>query len=257
MIERRINLKGVGNARELGGMITDHRMIRNNTLIRSAHLNRITDGDIDLLKNRYALSTIIDLRRKQEVEERPDYVGEIFNYLNIPIFEEIVAGVSHDRKSEEAVQYNSNDLQMLYHYLVLDSECQQNFSRTLKTIINHNYDEGSILWHCSEGKDRCGLVSAFVLFALGFTYEQILEDYLITNETNLPKVRRYYDMYIGMGRNEQEARLVAELYMAKKEFFDEAYETILENYKSIDNYLTNALNISDDEIELFRKKVLI
>ena len=257
MVERRINLKGVGNVRQLGGMLTDHRMIRNNTLIRSAHLNRITDGDIDLLKNKYSLSTIIDLRRKQEVEERPDYVGEIFNYLNIPIFEEIVAGVSHDKKSEEAVQYNSNDLQMLYHYLVLDSECQQNFSRTLKTIINHNYDEGSILWHCSEGKDRCGLVSAFVLFMLGFSYDEVLEDYLITNETNLPKVQRYYDMYIGMGRNEEEARSVAELYMAKKEFFDEAYETIMENYKSIDNYFTNALNISDNEIELFRNKVLI
>lgn len=257
MIERRINLKGVGNVRQLGGMISNHKMIRDNTLIRAAHLHRITDEDIDILKDRFNLSKVIDLRRKQEVEEKPDRVGNVFEYENIPIFEEIVAGVSHDKKSEEAVQYTSQDLQMLYHYLVLDQECQSNFSKALKTIINHDYDKGSVLWHCSEGKDRCGLVSSFVLFMLGFSYEQVLEDYLITNETNLPKVQRYYDMYIGMGRNDQEARAVAELYMAKKEYFDEAYDTIIENYKSIDNYLTNALNITEDEINLFTKKVLI
>ena len=48
MIERRINLKGVGNVRQLGGMISNHKMIRDNTLIRAAHLHRITDEDIKL-----------------------------------------------------------------------------------------------------------------------------------------------------------------------------------------------------------------
>ena len=257
MIDRRINLKGVDNVRQLGGLIFKHNMIRENTLIRSAHLYRITDNDIDILKDKYALAKVIDLRRKQEVLEKPDRVGNVFEYENIPIFEGLIAGISHDKKSEEAIQFDSKDMQMLYHYIVLDSECQNSFSRTLKSIINHDYDSGSILWHCSEGKDRCGLVSAFVLFTLGFSYEQVLEDYLITNETNLPKVQRYYDMYIGMGRNEKEARLAAEIYMAKKEYFDEAYNTIIENYKSIDNYLTNALNITKDEIELFTSKILI
>ena len=31
------------------------------------------------------------------------------------------------------------------------------------TIMNHDFSSGAILWHCTEGKDRCGLVTALVL----------------------------------------------------------------------------------------------
>ena len=31
--------------------------------------------------------------------------------------------------------------------------------------------EGGALWHCSQGKDRCGWGSAFVLAALGASHE--------------------------------------------------------------------------------------
>ena len=40
-------------------------------------------------------------------------------------------------------------------------------------------EEGAILWHCSEGKDRTGLASLLILHALGVPPETIMEDYLL------------------------------------------------------------------------------
>lgn len=42
-------------------------------------------------------------------------------------------------------------------------------------------EEGAVLWHCSMGKDRVGVGTALLLYALGVPMETIMEDYLRTN----------------------------------------------------------------------------
>ena len=50
--------------------------------------------------------------------------------------------------------------------------------------MEHDFSKGCVLWHCTEGKDRCGLLSAVLLLALGVERSTILEDYLLTNHVN-------------------------------------------------------------------------
>ncbi|UKI49286.1 MAG: tyrosine-protein phosphatase [Clostridium sp.] len=38
------------------------------------------------------------------------------------------------------------------------------------------------LWHCSAGKDRAGIATMYVLLALGVEKEEIINNYLKTNE---------------------------------------------------------------------------
>ena len=114
MKDRRIKLKGVGNVRQLGLLSNGDFSIKENCLIRSAHLNRITRADLDLLKDEYKLAKVIDLRRIQEIIEKPDKLDEDIEYCHMPIFEEIVVGISHDKQSEKKAKYDSEDLLDLY-----------------------------------------------------------------------------------------------------------------------------------------------
>lgn len=258
MADRRIHLTGVGNVRQLGGLERGSFRIKDGCLIRSAHLYRATEEDIRLLYDEYRLRKVIDLRRPEETLERPDRLsshGDI-EYYSIPTIREIAAGITHDKASRKKLHFDADDLMIFYRVLVLDEECQNNLHHALKVIIDNDYDSGSVLWHCSEGKDRCGMISAFILFMLGFDYDQVVEDYLITNETNIAKSERIYQMMIEEGHPHEVAENVSEMYVAKQSFFDAAYNAIIDKYKSIDEYFTNALHISNEEIMLFRNKIL-
>ena len=55
--------------------------------------------------------------------------------------------------------------------------------------------EGPYLVHCTEGKDRTGFVCLLLEALCGATYEEIVDDYMIT-----------YDNYYGINENEQRER---------------------------------------------------
>ena len=79
-----INLTYTFNTRDLGNTLTiDGRRIKENTLIRSGVLKKLSDDDIKTLKE-HNLKTIIDFRSEKEFVERPDVKIDGVNYLNFP-----------------------------------------------------------------------------------------------------------------------------------------------------------------------------
>ncbi|MBR4484372.1 MAG: tyrosine-protein phosphatase, partial [Erysipelotrichaceae bacterium] len=96
MIE--IHLDSIGNIRDLGDYQTsDGKTIRPNKLIRSAHLGRASREDLDYLKEKHGLSTVIDLRTYKEKEEVPDQTDTLV-YRHIPIIEGFEDGITHEKK---------------------------------------------------------------------------------------------------------------------------------------------------------------
>ena len=79
----------------------------------------------------------------------------------MPVFDEFKPGVSHEG---EADRQRLPDMAVLYGILVRNYA--DSFRKILAAIMQHDFSEGAVLWHCTEGKDRCGLVSALVLLAL-------------------------------------------------------------------------------------------
>lgn len=48
-------------------------------------------------------------------------------------------------------------------------------------ILLANQD-GSVLWHCTAGKDRAGFGTALVLSALGVDKNTVIDDYMLSNK---------------------------------------------------------------------------
>ena len=186
-----IELRSVGNIRDLGGTgMKNGSVIRRGCLIRSAHLGYAAQADIQLLRDEHRLSKIIDLRTGGERSELPDH--------------------SHETQQKQSDIPRMEDL---YRFIMTDADSVAGFRNVLKAIFTHDYRKGSVLWHCTEGKDRCGMTTALVLTALGADRDTILEDYLETNKVNIPKARAMYEQVLEL-RGPAAAENVYQAYIA-------------------------------------------
>ena len=109
----------------------------------------------------------------------------------------------------------------------------------------------AVLWHCTEGKDRCGIVSALFLYLLDVDEKVIMEDYLYTNKVNQPKALRTFLLILLFRRNLQMARSVYRVYIADRTYLQSFLDAVKENYGSIDDFMRNQLGVTDE-----RKKAL-
>lgn len=257
MENRVIEFEGVHNVRDLGGLKTaDGKTVRKGCLIRSANLSEATDNDVRKLQD-MNLQKVVDLRTVREIGGEGDRIPESTEYINNHIFPERQEGISHEKEEDKEMDISKIDLGDTYAYLMNEDVCVHNFGKAVKHIMSTDFDKGPVLWHCSEGKDRCGLVSSFLLTILGVDEETIMEDYLMTNIVNEPKAQSYYDMFKEMGRSEAECEGIRNVLLAKRSYMEKARNRILEKYGSMENFLKEGLLLSEEEMNEFRKKMLV
>ena len=229
----------IQNMRDLGGLRTaDGRKIRPNMLIRSAQLAQAVEEDLE------HVAAVIDLRTIKEREEMPDLVYSC-RYLPMPVFDEFKPGVSHEEEAKQAPKLP--DMAVLYGILVRNY--MDSFRNILTAIMHHDFSEGAILWHCTEGKDRCGITTAMILELLGVDRDTIMEDYLKTNLVNLPKAAAIREK-LAAERGQEFADSVYQAYIADEKYLRSAWEAIG------DVSLPEKLGISAEAVEAFRNTVL-
>ena len=259
MNNRKITFEKIQNARDLGGLKNkDGQTIRTGMLLRTANLSETTEGDMRKLSEEYRLSKVIDLRTEMERNQKPDVLPETVEYVVNPIFDERVFGISHE-KSE---QLNLDEMEVpaledLYRMMLGEEMCRENFGRAVRLVMEHDFTTGSVLWHCTEGKDRCGLLAVFLLSALGVEREVIFEDYLLTNETNVPKAAMVGKQLEAMGMSEARIEAIKNTFLAKESYLNAAYEVVEKQYGDMDGFLRKGLGISEKTIVRFREKVLV
>ena len=259
MNDRRISFEKIPNARDMGGLCTAQGcIISSGFLIRSASLSNATEADRNILREKYHLSKIIDLRTNVEREEMPDVPIALVDYLPIPIFDKGVAGISHEkRSSRESFLTVIPRMDQLYSKMVTDASCRINLGKAARCVMEHDFSKGSVLWHCTEGKDRCGLLSTVLLLALGVKRSTIMEDYLLTNLVNAAKSEQYYHRLLKDGKTEAEAEMIRDIFLAKEEYLDAAFSAIDTHYKSTDTFLCDGLSLPRKLIEQFQNRVLL
>lgn len=186
--------------------------------IRSAHLHDMTERDAEVLSKQYYLKTVIDLRTTIERKERPDYVMEGVEYLHIPLFDESRIGISHEKSTLDMGKMLP-DMPGLYRNIVTDDFSKAQIKEVMR-IVNDTGREGSVLWHCTEGKDRCGIISAWFLLSKGIDKDAVMLDYLKTNETAEKRAEYYYNMALEKSGDRVVAEKVREAFLAKREYMD-------------------------------------
>ncbi len=254
MMGRFIPLWSVTNGRELGELLTaDGRAIRKSMLLRTANLSGLTGSDGIRLKEDYRLSCVVDLRTIVEQRQKPDSLPSGVSYYHIPIFDKATAGIT--REDGPPTPFSLPDMVELYRTMILSESCQVALHDILSIIFSHDYSAGSVLWHCTAGKDRCGIVSALVLSALGCDRTVIRDDYLVNDALFIEQSDGLYRKVLASGRSESVARTVADVFLALPKYIDSALSAI-DELGGADFYLRSVLGISGEMIITFQNAVL-
>jgi protein-tyrosine phosphatase len=96
------------------------------------------------------------------------------------------------------------------------------------------------VFHCTAGKDRTGFAAALLLKAVGATDEQVLQDYLLTNERlRMPDFSRN-----GLPRAAMEI-----LWRVQPSFLRASFQEVEALHGSLDGYLEQGLGLRKAERE--------
>lgn len=111
--------------------------------------------------------------------------------------------------------------------------------------------ETVVLFHCTAGKDRTGFASSLLLHILNVSDEEIMKDYLRSNEaiakTDLSKYKAY-------GIPEER---MAKLMGVKSAYLQAACDTAIKKYGSIDKMLVVEYGIDKKVKKQIQKKYLV
>lgn len=266
--DRVIPFEGVENGRELGGLVMqDGRTIKYGKLVRSGNLFRATDSDVAILQKRFKLSDVFDFRFDAEASPAPDRVIEGVGYTHLSTLPEaFIAGFSSGRTDstkvnsanmlEALVKYSSDPraqemAQKLYPAIVMDPNSQKLYGEFLRGVLAA---KGGVLWHCSQGKDRAGWGSAFVLAALGADRKTIVEDFSMSNVSYAPIIEKVSEQIRQNGGGEAELSFIRAMVGVNVENFESTLDLIDAQYGSLGAYVEKALGFSAAEQEQLRKK---
>lgn len=268
--ERTIPFKGIENGRELGGLVMqDGRSILPGKLVRSGNLSKATDRDVAILKDRFHLSDVYDFRFDAEAQADPDRVIDGVTVTSLSTLPQaFIDGFSSGRADSsqvkaadfmEALAKYAFDpraqqmAKMLYPAIVTDTLSQQRYGEFLKGVLNA---QGGVLWHCSQGKDRAGWGSAFVLAALGADRKTIVEDFNLSNVFYEPYVEALSARIREMGGGEEELAFIHAMVGVSVENFETTLNLIDSQYGSLNAYLEKALGFTARQQEQLQNKYL-
>ncbi|MCR4662027.1 MAG: tyrosine-protein phosphatase [Clostridia bacterium] len=254
---KNIKVNGLKNLRSLGGYQTDDgKQIKPRMIFRSECLDKLDKEAEKYLFNELNIRTVIDLRTDAEEKEAKNVIIPGVEYKHIPIFNESMYGISREKEFDlmEVIK-NSVPMAELYKRVVTTDEYLKNVETVLK-IIMEKVKEGGVLYHCSAGKDRTGLISLFILTMLNVPTETINKDYLYTNTVFGWKLYLVAPVMAIKLKSIRLGKVSKEMVLADQKYLDTAKEAILEKYDSILDFIKQKLNITQEEIDEFKANVL-
>ena len=182
----RLEIEGTFNFRDLGGPATeagDHR-VRSGKVFRADGLAQLSDrarADIGGL----GIGTVIDLRDIGERAKLPDALdGLDVRHVELPVFDDHFFPSRPMSREEmkaaaEATGMDLSDRSLSRIYDLMITHFGHRLAASVDLIAEHCTD--GVVFHCSAGKDRTGVIGAFLLDLLGVGRQEIVDEYAITS----------------------------------------------------------------------------
>ena len=240
---RLLRLQGAMNFRDLGGYTgREGRSVRWRRLFRSDHLGRLTQDDYASLAD-LRLHGSIDFRGLAERAENPCQLPGIVQHslaIEPTVVQRMEAMAAAERELTGPIVVEL--MEDLYRSLVIDHASR--FSELFQHLLDA---EGPLVFHCTAGKDRTGVAAALILFALGVSREQVMKDYLLTNDVLKPPELFH-------SRTPVEALRV--LWRVQESFLGAALDAIEVEHGDVDRYLTNRLGLTRAALDTLTDRYL-
>lgn len=214
-------LETTENTRELGGYrMQSGKLTKWNSLIRSELVGNPSEKDLQYLRSNN-ITTVIDLRSAADVSNKTSglWNKEGFTYYNLPVEEG-----SEMPASVEAVPIS---------YMEIAG------AKSMKAIYQCIANAGSgILFHCTAGKDRTGVLSAILLMYVGVSDGDIIENYVLSKDYGKRRLEIFKERF-----PDKDAAIVTPCAYYMEDFL----RLFREKYQNAENYLRN-IGLSDENL---------
>ena len=256
-----IGVTSAHNARQLGGYPIGDKQIKNNVLLRSAKLSELTAEDSTLLCDKYKVQCIYDFRGKNESLSASDVIPGEARYVSLALpfagdnsgadvkfeSEEQMIGMLLKHAEHPSVQTMCTSM---YDLIFFEESSQEVYRQFFADLVKLNPQDGAVLWHCTQGKDRAGCASAMLLSALGAERSLIMADFVLSKD--------YYSPIVAHIKTETEAQkmVINTLISANPDVFEATLNKVDAKYGSLRNYLTECIGVTPEMMNILRERYL-
>ena len=259
----KLRLKKLINTRDLGGLPCEGGKIARGLLYRSGKLYALPEKTVRFFVERGVL-TIVDLRIETEVNEHPDAVWDGAKYIRLPLPCTATPEPTDYKNMRETMraegkrikkEFGSGDGYMLktYDELLFSDYSRGQLARFFKILIEA---DGGVIWHCSGGKDRAGLISMILEGLLGVPEEFIIADF--TASAHFQRRKRIFQKaaIVLVPSSLGLKKILLAMMRAPEKYARHALEGIKARYGSVYGYCTQALGLTDGEIQTLKRKYI-
>ncbi|MGS1319519.1 tyrosine-protein phosphatase [Stenotrophomonas geniculata] len=246
--QRVIPLQGAWNVRTFAGLQGRHGPIPANAFVRTADLGRLTDADRDALVAA-GVKLDIDLRTADEEAQSPDLLArdDRFDYQRISLMgtekmdlQKMMASFP-DSLGEAYVQW-------------LDHS-QPQFKQVFRRIAAQQ--DGAVLFHCTAGKDRTGIIAGLLLDLAGVSKAEIVHNYAISAHylEGQPKDSAMNAQLMALVKQNPEiGRKMAGMAGTAPDNMEQFLAALHSQYGGAEGYL-KAIGVSEQEIQQLKVRL--
>lgn len=253
--ENPVKIKKVDNFRMLGNIKnSEGKTLKEGKFYRSGNLYRLKNSSFNEL-DRLGIKEIIDLRNAKEIGDKPDHLPENIMYKKYSAFEDQGDQLSQAKKLVLKGKVNASDAdkRMLDFYREYVTENPETIRKIITEILE---SDQPVLYHCTAGKDRTGIITALILTILKFDKDTIYNDYLLSNNFRKKLVEKRLNLASTLHfiYPKMDLQVLEKLSWIESDYLDAAFDEINKKYGSIDIYIQQVLGVSDDKREQYVQK---
>ncbi|MDR1712011.1 MAG: tyrosine-protein phosphatase [Propionibacteriaceae bacterium] len=242
-------VSGVQNFRDVAGAglpLAGGGQMATGVVYRSGRLSDATAVDLDRIQ-KAGVVAVYDLRTSDVAGRSPD--PEIRGAENLLI--NLYGDVSGDVSSASVAKAKSDSVKQDKLFVTSPSR-RRALAKLLKDFAGA---DGPVIVHCTYGKDRTGWVSAILQATAGVDREDIVAEYLLSNEYRAEEIETAYaENKAAKGKTYADAKRASDEVAA--EYLEAGLDELEARYGGIDGFLKDGLGLSESVIAKIRAKLI-
>lgn len=174
--ERRVAMDGPQNLRDIGGYPTiDGTWSRWGRVYRSDGLHGLSGPDHERIRA-LGITVVFDLRSEAEAELEPDRLPDGIAHHHLPMSSDVAQQRSMLQRilDGDLPKFDHDDMAEGYLRML------EGFADHIEAVVSTVADGERILFHCTAGKDRTGVMAMTLLGLAGVADPYLLDDYEIS-----------------------------------------------------------------------------
>jgi protein-tyrosine phosphatase len=251
----------LSNFRNVGGLSTvDGDRVSTGLLYRSGALDTL-DGEDAARLAALGIRTIYDLRSEPERQVRPDRVPPGIEYVPLNMIRDvdqptparIMAALRDPLAAQEIFGEGRGRAMFIDHYreFVHLPSARRAVGRLFRELVDGEHRPALV--HCMGGKDRTGWVAASLLLLLGVPADDVMADFLTSNDHLGPRLRGFMDDFQARGGDPE---LIMDTMWTRPEYLEASLEEMRRLFGTMERYFTHGLGLGGEIVGELRSLFL-